>query len=331
MSKKILFFNMTDFDDLSYEKELLGGDGDVTLQLVNDVPDADILKYAADADAIAVDYTEVTAEVLRGMPKCKVIVRRGIGYNNIDLKAATENGIFACNVPNYCQDECAEQTVTMAMSCARYIKLMDMRMQQSNAEFSDIMMYRMRGKTYGLLSFGSIPRTMAPILQAIGFRVIAWDPFLDDAVFKEYGVEKVADLDEMLSQCDFISVHAPLNEKTKHMLNGEKLALLKEGAFVINTSRGGIVDEAALREAVLSGHVAGAALDVIEDETTFKTPLQGLDRVILSPHVSYFSEESFWALREKTFEIMYKVLKTGEVPYSVVNKDVIGKAKVDRA
>lgn len=329
MKKKILYFNMTDFNDISYENNLLNGDEEYEIQMVNGVSDSEILKYGGDASAIALDYTPMTDRVMKGMPECRVVVRRGIGFDGIDLGAATRNGICACNVPNYCQEDVALHTITLALSCARHITELNGRMQKADGSYDDIKMYRLSGKTYGLLSFGSIPRAMTPILKALGFRVIAWDPYLEDTVFCQYGVERVMDMDEMLKQCHFVSVHVPLNAETKNLLNEERLALLPEGAVVVNTARGGIIDETALRDAMLRGHVRGAGLDVIEDETSFTSPLQDVPNAILTPHVAYFSEESSMELRRKTFETMYGVLKTGKYPATLLNKDVIGQSKLE--
>lgn len=330
MKKKMLYFNMVDFDDLGYEHSLLGSNTDIEINIVNGVPDSEFVRYAADADGIAVDYTQVTDEIMDQLPRCQVIVRRGVGFDNIDLAAATRHGICVSNIPEYCQQDVALHTISLFLSAVRFIPALNARMQRHNGDFGDYKMHRLGGKTYGLVSFGSIPRTMTPMLQALGLNVIAWDPFIGEAQMADLGVKRVETLDKLLSSADFVSIHVPLNDQTRNMISAPQLKMLKQGAYIFNTARGGIIDEAALAAEITSGHIAGAGLDVLQDEEGFTSPLNGMERAVLTPHVAYYSEESSLELRRKSFEAMYSVLAEKRPPKYLLNKEVEGKARFEQ-
>lgn len=330
MRKKILYFNLVGIDDVEYEKTLLDSGDDYDVSIVNNVPDSDLGKYAADADAVAIDYTLMTDELMSSLSNCKVIVVRGVGSDNLNPPLATKYGICACNAAAYCSEEVAVHAIGLALSLSRYLPVLNERTHNCNPDYSDIKMYRPQGRVFGFLSFGNVPKMMVRPLKALDFRIVALDPYVDASVYEEYGVEKIENLDELLQMSDFLSVHSPLIPQTKNLLNKEKLALMKPSAFLIVTSRGGIVDEEALRESMLRGHIKGAGLDAISDEIGWTSPLQGVSNVIITPHVAYFSEDSNLALKDSVFTTMYQALKTGKLPKTLLNKDVIGQSRLEK-
>jgi D-3-phosphoglycerate dehydrogenase len=331
MKKKMLYFNMVDFNELDYEISLLGNEKEnVEISIVNGVPDSEFLKYAADADGIAVDYTQITDEIMGKLNRCQVIVRRGVGFDNIDLSAATKHGICISNVPEYCQPDVALHTISLFLSAVRFIPALNAQMQEQNGDFSEYKMHRIDGRTFGLVSFGSIPRSMLPVLKALGLNVIAWDPYIDEDNMASLGVGRKETLDELLNEADFVSVHVPLNDSTRNLISAEKMKLMKKGSFIFNTARGGIIDEDALAAEIKAGNIAGAGLDVIKDEDNFTSPLAGIDRAILTPHVAYYTEESSLELRRKSLEAICAVLLDKQPPVYLLNKDVLGKARFEQ-
>ena len=328
--KKILYWNPTELDNVEYECSVIGNDPDYEVIMVKDVPDSEFLKYGADVDALAVDYLNISEDLLQQMPNVKVIVRRGVGYEQFDLDAFTRHGVLGCNLPTYCMKEVALHTMVLALSCGRFITELNDRTQRGDGDYGDIQMHRPDGQVYGMVSLGRIPRQVVPALKALGFRVVTWDPYLPQSVCDDLGVERVDELDELLAMSDYVSVNTPLNEQTRGMMGRERLEKIKEGAIIVCSSRGGIIDEAALADLLRSGRLRGAGLDVLEDEVTFETPLRGLKNVILTPHVAYYSEEAEVTLRTQTIEIMYKALHDGEYPgENLLNRDVIGHSRID--
>lgn len=327
--KKILYWNPTELENLEYECAVIGNDPDFEVLMVKDAPDSEFLKYGADVDALAVDYLNITDELLQQMPNVKIIVRRGVGFEQFDLDAFNKHGVLGCNLPTYCMKEVALHTMVLALSCGRFITELNARTQRGDGDYSDIQMHRPDGQVYGMVSLGRIPRQVVPALKALGFRVVTWDPYLAQSACDGLGVERVDELDELLAMSDYVSVNTPLNEQTRGMMSRERLEKIKEGAIVVCSSRGGIIDEAALADLLRSGKLRGAGLDVLEDEIAFETPLRGLKNVILTPHVAYYSEEAEETLRTQTIEIMYKALRDGEYPESLLNRDVVGHSRID--
>ena len=328
--KKILYWNPTEFEVPDLELDVINHDPDYEITVIRNVPDAEFLTYGADVDALAVDYLEITDELLQHMPNVKVIVRRGVGFEQFHLDAFTKHGVLGCNLPTYCMKEVALHTMVLALSCGRFIAELNSRTQQGNLDYSDIQMHRPDGQVYGMVSLGRIPRTVVPALKALGFRVATWDPYLPQEVCDELGVERVDELEELLAMSDYVSVNTPLNDQTRNLLNRERLEKMKDGAIIACASRGGIIDEAALADLLRSGKVRGAGLDVLKNEETFETPLRGLKNVILTPHLAYYSEEAEQTLRTQAIEIIYKALRDGEYPASLLNRDVKGHSRIDK-
>ena len=278
----------------------------------------DIIKAAENADAILVTYAKLNENILRSLKNCKAIGRFGIGVDNIDLKVAGELGISVNYVPDYCLDEVSDQAMAMIISMARKIPQSNKLVQSGRWEMPAVVpMYRLRGKTVGLIGFGNIPRLMTPKAQAFGFNVIASDPYAPKELFEKYGVESVS-MDELYERSDFISVHAPLLPETKGLVNKDAFKKMKDTAVIVNTARGPLINEKDLIEALDKNEIGGAGLDVVETEPLPKnSPLIGRDNVILAPHTAFYSVEALEELQTKAASDVARVLNGEEPVYPI--------------
>lgn len=278
----------------------------------------DIIKAAENADAILVTYAKLNENILRSLKNCKAIGRFGIGVDNIDLKVAGELGISVNYVPDYCLDEVSDQAMAMIISMARKIPQSNKLVQSGRWEMPAVVpMYRLRGKTVGLIGFGNIPRLMTPKAQAFGFNVIAADPYAPKELFEKYGVESVS-MDELYERSDFISVHAPLLPETKGLVNKDAFKKMKDTAIIVNTARGPLINEKDLIEALDKNEIGGAGLDVVETEPLPEnSPLIGRDNVILAPHTAFYSVEALEELQTKAASDVARVLNGEEPVYPI--------------
>ena len=278
----------------------------------------DIIKAAEYADAILVTYAKLNENILRSLKNCKAIGRFGIGVDNIDLKVAGELGISVNYVPDYCLDEVSDQAMAMIISMARKIPQSNKLVQSGRWEMPAVVpMYRLRGKTVGLIGFGNIPRLMTPKAQAFGFNVIASDPYAPKELFEKYGVESVS-MDELYERSDFISVHAPLLPETKGLVNKDAFKKMKDTAIIVNTARGPLINEKDLIEALDKNEIGGAGLDVVETEPLPEnSPLIGRDNVILAPHTAFYSVEALEELQTKAASDVARVLNGEEPVYPI--------------
>jgi len=301
------------FPSLDIEREVLGAIGAeiVALQAGRE---AELVPAVGDADGLLVCYAPVTRRVIEAAPRCRVIARYGIGLDNIDLDAAAERGIVVTNVPDYCVDEVSDHALALLLACARRIVELHERVRSGRWDARDaVPIHRLRGRVLGLVGLGKIPRALAGKAQALGLEVIAADPYVDAEAMKALGVRKV-ELAQLLAESDFVSVHAPLLPETRGLIGADALRRMKPTAYLINTARGPIVDEGALARALQEGWIAGAALDVLASEPPGPGhPLRGVDRVLLTPHVAFYSEESLQELQRKAAEEVARVL-TGQPP-----------------
>ncbi|MCD6558619.1 MAG: C-terminal binding protein [Palaeococcus sp.] len=285
----------------------------------------EVIKVGKDADALISQYAPITAEVIANLDRCKAIGRYGIGVDNIDVAAATARGIAVINVPSYCEDEVSDHALAMLLAWARRIPHYTEEIRRGTWDWkTGCPIYRLRGQVLSLLGFGKIARLLARKAKALGLEVIAYDPYLADEVFGREDVKRVT-LDDLFAQSDFLSVHVPLTSETRHLINEKALAQMKPTVCIINTSRGPVVDEAALAKAIQEGVIAGACLDVMEEEPPANNnPLLQLDQVIFSPHVGWYSEEAQTELRGKIAEDIGRAL-TGVRPYGLVNKELASR------
>ena len=281
----------------------------------------DILAEAKDADAILVTYAKISREIISQLTKCKAIGRFGLGVDNIDLVAAKEKGILVNYVPDYCVHEVSDHTMALLLSLIRKIPLSNKLVHGGRWEMPAVVpITRITGTTLGLIGFGHIPQMVAPKAQAFGMKVIAHDPYLKADVFKAANVESV-DYDTLLKTSDYISMHAPLMDATRGLLNAEALAKTKKGVYIVNTARGPVIDEPALIAALESGQVGGAALDVVTTEPLPKdSKLIGRDNVILTPHTGFYSIEALAELQTKCASDVARVLSGEKAVYPIAAK-----------
>jgi D-3-phosphoglycerate dehydrogenase / 2-oxoglutarate reductase len=284
-------------------------------------PDA-ILRVAKDADALLATYAKITADMIRQMTRCRIISRFGIGVDNVDIPVATERGIVVTKVPDYCIDEVSDHAVALLLTAVRKIPLANSLVQQGRWEMPAVVpIHRLRGSVLGLVGFGRIPQLVAPKAQAFGMRVVSFDPYIPKDVFDRAKVESV-DFPQLLKLSDYVSIHAPLLPETQGLFNADAFRQMKPHAYLINTARGPIVDEAALAHALDAGQLAGAALDVMTKEPPTGSPLLGRPNVIITPHTSFYSEESLNDLETKAAEEVVRVLK-GQAPKNPVNPEAL--------
>ena len=284
----------------------------------------DLIRACKEADGLVNQYSLLTRRVFENLPKCKVVARYGVGVDSVDLRAATDLGIVVANVPNYCVDEVANQTIAMMLALMRKVAFFDQKVKSGQWDFRQGRpIHRLKGKTMGLVGSGRIGLEAAKRIAAFGVNVIAFDPYIKKA---PEGVE-LKDLDTVLKESDFVSIHCPLNDSTRHLIGEREFKKMEKKPFLINTSRGPIIDEKALIQALREGLISGAGLDVLENEPPdSQNPLLKMDNVILSPHIGYYSEESISELKRRTAEGVSSVL-LGKWPKSVVNPEVIGKTR----
>ncbi len=281
----------------------------------------DIIDAASDADGIIVNLPPLNAELINGLDKCRVISRYGVGYDNVDVERATERGIWVANVPDYCGEDVSDQALALLMSCVRNVALRDRQVRAGTWDIKSAPpQFRMCDKTFALLGYGQIARTLHRKIS--GFRlgkVLVCDPFVDEASIREAGAEK-ADLETAVSEADYISIHMPLNKDTRGLFNEKIFKRMKKTAILINTSRGPIIDEGALFNALSKGIIGAAGLDVFEKEPiNGDNPLLTLDNITVSGHTGWYTEESQKELKRKAAENVRDVL-SGRKPAYAINK-----------
>ena len=279
----------------------------------------DVIAAARDADAIILQYAPITGRVLDGLPHCRIAVRYGAGVDTVDLAAATERGVMVANVPDYCIEEVSDHAIAMLLSLWRGVTSYDRAIRNGTWSTTERRpMPRLAGKVLGVIGVGRIGTQAARKAAGVGMRVIGYDPYLSSL---PAGIQQVT-LDELLQQADAVSLHMPLTVESRHLINEAALRKMKPTALLVNTARGGILDTSALIRALQEGWIAGAALDVLEQEPVPRdSPLLSLPNVILNPHASWYSDQSVPELKRKTAETAIAVLR-GQRPTSVVNPDV---------
>lgn len=276
----------------------------------------------ADPDALIVQWAPVTAAVLDAAPRCRFISRLGIGYDMIDVTAATERGVAVANTPDYCVDEVVAHALAMALWLLRGLGRFDAAVR--NSEWSAIAPYppacRPSLATIGVVGLGRIGARVARQAAALGFRVLAHDPYAPapDGV-------RLTTFEELLGGSDLITLHAPLNDETRHLVRAETIAMMRPGALLVNTCRGGLVDEAALVDALRAERLAGAALDVFAVEPLpARSPFRELPNVLLSPHAAWYSPFSLAELPVQAARQVVDFLAGRPVP-SIVNPGYAGR------
>jgi D-3-phosphoglycerate dehydrogenase len=278
----------------------------------------------ADADAILCDATPITADLLDGAPKLRVVSEYGIGYDNIDVPAASARGIWVANVPGFCADEVANHTMALILAANRRLIALDRSVRDSHWDAIGVAggVERLSGQVLGLVGFGQIGRRVARRAVAFGLRVLVNSPRTTPDLAREHGAERV-DLDDLFTRSDYVSLHLPANPSTRGLIDATALARLKPTAWLINTARGSIVDEEALIAALRSGRISGAALDVRRVEPPPPDdPFRDLPNVILTPHAAFYSRQSLIELRRRATGNVAAVL-AGGIPNEPVNPGIV--------
>jgi D-3-phosphoglycerate dehydrogenase / 2-oxoglutarate reductase len=303
---------------MEIESEVLAS-GDAELVADKCRTDDEVVALAGDADALLCVSYPITESILSRCPKLKVIVRYGVGVDNVDLDAATAHHVMVCNVPDYCIDEVANHTMALLLALNRRIVSLNTSIRSAERPVL-APMGALRGETLGLVGYGRLARAVGERAAAFGMRLVAFDPYVSEAPDERV---TMTSLEELLSTSDFVSVHVPLTSSTRNLISANELALMKPTAYLVSTARGGIVFEPALLDALQDGRIAGAGLDVWEHEPVAADhPLLALPQVIATPHVAYFSDSSAAALRRRVAEITVEAL-SGSAPASVVNREVL--------
>lgn len=327
MSKYKVVITDYEFASLEHEERILAEVGAELIRAQCRTED-EVIEAAKDADALLNQYAPVSRKVIENLPNLKVVSRYGVGVNTIDIDAATEHGVIVANVTDYCMDEVSDHAFALLIACARKVVQLNNAVKSGTWDYKvGVPIFRLRGRVLGLIGFGRIPQTLAKKAQAFGLKVIAYDPYLPPEVAKKFDVE-LMDLNDVCAKADFISVHSPLTDATRGMISDEQFDVMKKEAFIINTARGPVIDEKAMIRALKEGKIAGAGLDVLENEPVEPdNPLLKMDNVIINPHVAWYSEESQVELQQKVAQNVADVL-SGYYPTYLFNRDVKEKVKL---
>jgi len=290
-----------------------------TVEVHNLGDETETARVLRDADGILVNLHPLPASVIQELQKCRVISRYGVGYDNVSVEAATAKGIWVARVPDYCLEDVSDQALALLLGCVRKVAFKDRRIREGAWNLHrEQPSYRIAGKILGLVGYGAIARTLHRKLSGFGLgRVLVFDPYLDPKKIEENGAESV-NLRALLKNSDYVSIHAPLSEETRGLIGSRELSLMKRTAILVNTSRGPLIEEKAVAEALADGKITAAGLDVFETEPLpADSPLRQLDNVILSDHAGWYSEESVAELKTKAAQNVLEVLKGGKPTYPV--------------
>ena len=312
------------FPDVEQERRAVEASGG-NLVVAQTVDEQELAELCKDADGVLTVRAPITKRVIAAMERCRIIVRYGIGIDSIDIPAATERGIMVANVPDYCIDEVSDHALALLLMLGRQmIPAISLAKQERWVISKMPPVHRLRRQTCGLAGCGKIGSLLAGKAAALGMRTIIYDPYLSESRCREMGAELVS-LDALLARSDFISLHMPLKEETYHLFGEASFSKMKSTASIINTARGGLIDEAALLAALDSGKIFGAGLDVMESETAF-TPtgsaLLNHPKVIVTPHTAWLSVEARETLQARAVAQILACLK-GETPYGIINRSLV--------
>lgn len=321
-------------DNLDWEVGRLAGDGIELVPFQNKhARPAELIEMSLDADCLVVNMAQITREVIESWANVRLVVRHGIGFDNIDLEALSERGIPLVNIPDYCVEEVAEQAIALIMSLGRKIAFsranFDRAVAQNAWDYDGLQpVYRMAGQTLGLLGCGRIGSRVLQKLRSFGFHFLVCDPYIEPSRKQILNIETFS-VEHVLKNSDFVTLHMPLNEDTRHIINAQTLELMKPGSYLVNTARAGLIDEHALAAALHSGHLAGAGIDVFTPEPAHAdNPLLGLDNVILTPHLSWYSVNAEWAIRNSIVDILRR-FHSGKPLDNIVNAGLLAERTIE--
>ncbi len=298
--------------------QLLKSENDVQVDVKTKLPPDELKAIIGDYDALLVrSATKVTKEIIQAGKKLKVIGRAGVGVDNVDMDAATKQGVIVMNTPEGNTISTCEHTLSMLLSLNRNIPQAHTAVRKKEWKRDRFIGAELAGKTIGIIGYGRIGREVAKRLQAFGMRILAYDPFIAANGMSDPNVELSNDLNQVISQADYITIHTPLTRETEHLIGSEAFKIMKNGVRIVNCARGGIVDEKALYDAIKSGKVKGAALDVFEKEPPGDNPLLELEEVVVTPHLGASTEEAQENVSVAVARQVIDVLKGREIRNAV--------------
>lgn len=309
----------SDFPNSDVEREVLDG-FDAELATAQATTPEEVVEAArsVDADALLVQYAPITQAVFEQLDGLRAVGRYGIGVDNVDLDAATDHGVRVMNVPSYCEEEVSTHALALLLACVRRISSLDAAIANGTWDWTEGRpIFRMQGRTLGLAGFGKIPQHLVRKIDGFGIDVVAYDPYLSEEELASHGIEKV-DFEGLLDRSDYLSVHTPLTDETEELFDADAFDRMKEHAIIVNTSRGAVVDTDALYEAVEAGQIGGAGLDVLSEEPPTDLPVTDHEDIVVTPHIAWYSEESFDTLRRSLSRDVGRVL-VGDEPENPVN------------
>ena len=309
----------TDFRHEQAELDAIGA----TLRPLNVTTEAEVAAACRDADALLVTYAKIGKIALAGMPKLKIVVRTGVGYDSLDVPAATERKVMLANVPDYCISDLAEHTMALLLTWWRRIAELDQQVRTEGWGRPLRPVYRLEGKTLGILGMGRMGQAVAARARGFGLKLVGYDPYTPPAAFTAVGVEPVG-LESLLRASDIVTIHSLLSAETRGIICQETLRQMKPTAVIVNTARGGLIVTDDLVRALKEGWIAGAALDVTDPEPLpLDHPIRNLPRVLVTPHAAWYSEEAEPELRRRAARTIVEALR-GERPAALLNPEVCG-------
>jgi D-3-phosphoglycerate dehydrogenase len=269
--------------------------------------EAELLAAVKDAYVIIITDVKINKRVIDSLSQCKLVIRYGVGVDNIDIREASEKGIYVCNAPTYGTYDVAEHAVVLLLCCSRKVRLWDGTLRKGRWKPANLGPdERLKDKTIGLVGFGRIAQCVCERVVAFGLKPIVFDPYVADDVVAKYGVTRV-NFDDLLAASSYITIHSPLTEETRHLFNMNAFRKMKNTAIIINTSRGGLINEPDLVRALQTGEIAGAGLDVFENEPLpMDSELLKLENVVLTPHIAWYTKE---AIRDRHREVTNDVVR----------------------
>jgi phosphoglycerate dehydrogenase-like enzyme len=293
----------------SVERGVIGDAADVQRYLCSS--DADFTDEICGARALIVWHnTPITAAGIGRLRNCRAIIRNGVGFDSVDIAAARERGVAVCNVPDYGTEEVADHAIALAMALCRQLFPLDQEAKKLGWIIRvEPKLRRLRELTFGVAGLGRIGSATALRAKALGFKVVFYDPYLPNGLDKALGISRARSLDEMLAKVDVLSLHCPLTEETRHLIAERELALMKPGAFVVNTARGAVIKKTAILDALREGRIAGAGLDVVEDEPLQTPEEAGTPNLIVTCHAAFCSVESKLEMRATSARIALEAVR----------------------
>lgn len=308
----------TDHDSVDVEIQVAASRG-IDLVVAQCQTEEEVIQAAAGADGLIVQYAPITRRVFEALPGLAAVGRYGVGVDTIDLEAATEHGVAITNVPDYGTEEVSDHAISLALSASRGVARLDRGIRRGDYSLEGAKpLFRLRGRVFGVVGLGNIGAATARKAKGVGFTAIGSDPAFEPGTITADGIEVVT-FEELLARTDILSVHAPLTARTHHLIGTDAISRMKPGTIVVNTSRGPLIDTAALVSALQEGRLGGAALDVFEEEPLpIDSDLMSLDNVTLTPHAAWYSEESYQELKRRVIENVADICAGIPVP-NVVN------------